>query len=243
VSLKGSGAYGPRHLKLAFEEFEFGHIYRRVREDTDEANQHWTVGVVALWPNAFFLGDHIEWRVPVDDENTLSITWMFHRVPREREPYEQKRVPFWKGPIRNPDGSWVNTHVLNQDIAAWVGQGVIADRTQEHLGRSDHGITLLRRSFERAMKAVETGEEPMGLIRDEARNRCIDLPIKHRELFTSSMSLDESRELGRRLSYRLNQPDYLHQVGQPEAVKREYQIAMGMIPPDAVSTIQNAGET
>lgn len=87
-SLRGSGAYGPRHLKLAFEEFEFGHIYKRVREDTDETNQHWTVGVVALWPNAFFLGDHIEWRVPVDDENTLSITWMFHRVPKEKEPYQ-----------------------------------------------------------------------------------------------------------------------------------------------------------
>jgi 5,5'-dehydrodivanillate O-demethylase len=146
-------------------------------------------------------------------------------------------VPFWKGPIRNPDGSWVTTHVLNQDIAAWVGQGVIADRTKEHLGQSDLGIVMMRRAFERNMKAVEQGEEPMGLVRDEARNRCIELPVKHRELFTTSMSLEESREVGRKLDYRLNQPEYQHQVGQPEAVKREFQIAMGMIAPDAPITV------
>ena len=26
---------------------------------------------------------------------------------------------------------------MNQDFVAWVGQGAIADRTQEHLGESD----------------------------------------------------------------------------------------------------------
>ncbi len=96
--LSGSGEYGPKHLELQFEEFEYGHIYRRVREDTDKTNQHWTIGVVALWPNAFFLGDHIEWRVPIDDCNTLSVTWMFHRVPSDKEPYVQNKVPWWKGP-------------------------------------------------------------------------------------------------------------------------------------------------
>ena len=29
-----SGPYGPRHLKVEFEEFEFGLIYKRIREDT-----------------------------------------------------------------------------------------------------------------------------------------------------------------------------------------------------------------
>jgi 5,5'-dehydrodivanillate O-demethylase len=235
--LAGDGTYGPKHLELKFDEFEFGHIYRRVREDTDKTNQHWTVGATALWPNAFFLGDHIEWRVPVDDENTLSITWMFHRVPTDREPYVQARVPYWKGPIKDEAGNWITSHVLNQDIVAWVGQGTIADRTAEHLGQSDLGIVMLRRAYEANMRAVEEGRDPMGLIRDPERNKCVELPIKHRELFTTSMSLEESRELGRRLAYRLNQPDYQHQVGQPEQVKREYQVAMGMIPEDAVSTI------
>jgi 5,5'-dehydrodivanillate O-demethylase len=235
--LRGEGSYGPRHLELNFEEFEFGHIYRRVREDTDKANPHWTVGATTLWPNAFFLGDHIEWRVPVDDENTLSVTWMFHRVPADREPYSQKRIPWWRGPVKDAAGNWITSHVMNQDIAAWSGQGRIADRTQEHLGHSDKGIVMLRKCFEHNMKVVEGGGEPKGLIRDPARNACVELPIKHRELFTRSMSLQESREIARSLSYRLNEPEYQHQLGQPESVKREYQIAMGMIPEDAVNSI------
>lgn len=233
----GDGSYGPTHLELEFDEFEFGHIYRRVREDTDKSNQHWTVGATALWPNAFFLGDHIEWRVPVDDETTLSVTWMFHRVPKEREPYVQARIPWWKGPVKDAGGNWITSHVMNQDIVAWAGQGVVADRTREHLGKSDLGIVMMRRCFERNMKLVEEGGEPMGLIRDPERNRCVTLPIKHRELFTQSMTLEESRALGRTLAYRINEPHYQHQVGQPEAVKREYQIAMGIIPEDATETI------
>jgi 5,5'-dehydrodivanillate O-demethylase len=88
------------------------------------------------------------------------------------------------------------------------------------------------------MKLVEAGGgDPKGIIRDPERNRCVELPIKHREMFTTSMTLEESRRLGDTLAYRLNRPDYQHQVGQPEAVKREYQIAMGMIPDDATETI------
>ena len=54
----GDGPYSPRHLKLGFEEFEYGHIYRRLREDIDEAHPLWKVGRVCLWPNALFTGTH-----------------------------------------------------------------------------------------------------------------------------------------------------------------------------------------
>jgi 5,5'-dehydrodivanillate O-demethylase len=45
------------------------------------------LGRVCLWPNGFFLGDHFEWRVPIDDEHTLSIAWIFDRLPNEHEPF------------------------------------------------------------------------------------------------------------------------------------------------------------
>src|SRR5262245_16115478 len=35
ASLRG-GDRAPRHLRVGFDEFEWGHIYRRIREDTDE---------------------------------------------------------------------------------------------------------------------------------------------------------------------------------------------------------------
>ena len=53
---------------------------------------------------ASILGEHFEWRVPVDDENTLSVTWFFTRVPTESEPYVQNRIPTWYGPIKDADG-------------------------------------------------------------------------------------------------------------------------------------------
>ena len=84
----------------------------------------------------------------MDDENTMSVTWAFERVPREREPYEQEAIPFWHGPVKDPaTGRWLSSHVMNQDFIAWAGQGRIADRPKEHLGVSDRGILMLRKRF------------------------------------------------------------------------------------------------
>ena len=106
-------------------------------EDTDETNEWWTVGRVCLWPNALFTTNHFEWRVPIDDERTLSITWYFSRVPKENEPYEQGPIPHWFGPVKDPfTGRWITSHVMNQDFVAWLGQGVIADRARSISGRA-----------------------------------------------------------------------------------------------------------
>ncbi len=83
--------------------------------------------------------------MPVDDENTLSLGWFFMRVPKGREPFVQDSVSTWVSPIRSTDGRWVSTHVINQDIIAWVGQGRIADRSKEFLGASDRGIAMIRK--------------------------------------------------------------------------------------------------
>lgn len=220
--------YGPTHLKVEFDEIDYGHIYRRVREDTDEDNEHWTVGVMALWPNAFFVGDHIEWRVPIDDENTLSVTWAYTRVPKEQEPYTQEEIPYWYGPVKDPEtGRWITSHVMNQDFVAWVGQGTIADRTEEHLGKSDGGILKMRRAFKKAMDIVERGGEPMGVIRDEKLNASIDLPIKHKDAFTKSQTREEILASAKKLGYRALWPEYLFQAGMPDDVKKAYQEAIG----------------
>src|SRR5258707_1826423 len=46
----GTGAYAPTHLKIGFDEFEHGFVYKRVREGADEADPLWTTGRVCLWP-------------------------------------------------------------------------------------------------------------------------------------------------------------------------------------------------
>src|SRR5690349_9651410 len=159
-----------------FQRFEYGFQYRRIRADTSECDELWTIGRVCLWPNALFTGNHIEYRVPIDDENTLSITWAFSRVPKEREPYIQERIPTWQGPIADEKtGRWITSHVMNQDFVTWVGQGQIADRSREHLGPSDQGIVMIRRRFLRDLEAIARGEDPKAVIRDPARNRAIPL--------------------------------------------------------------------
>lgn len=44
-----------------------------------------------------------------------------------------------------------------QDYVAQVGQGAIADRAEEHLGRSDVGIILFRKIWERELRALAEG--------------------------------------------------------------------------------------
>ena len=94
------GNTAPKHLKVQFEEFDHGFIYKRVRENQPADSRYWTVGRLALWPNGFYLGSHFEWRVPVDDENTLSVAWFFMRVPKGREPYVQND-PDLESPIKD----------------------------------------------------------------------------------------------------------------------------------------------
>ncbi len=219
--------YAPRHLRIGVEEIEWGLNYRRIREDTDENHPFWTVGRLSLHPNCLFTGDHFEWRIPVDDENTFSITWAFDKVPKEREPFRQERIPYWHGPVKDEQsGRWITSHVMNQDFVAWMGQGRIADRTKEHLGQSDRGILLMRKRFMEDLKRIERGEDPSGLIRDPQRNACIDLPIIGKEGFREGLTEKQLEEKFRRIG-RVFPPEYTFQAGQPEEVRRQYEEAMG----------------
>ena len=187
--------------------------------------RYWTVGRVALWPNGFYLGRHFEWRVPVDDENTLSVAWFFVRVPKGREPYVQNSVPTWKSPIQGEDGRWITSHVINQDIVAWVGQGTIADRTQEHLRSSDIGITMMRNRFFEEIEAIKAGRDPKGVIRDPSKAQAIDLPDMARELNTQGITLAEFQNdplLRQRLK------EFRHHYGQPPEVRAAFAEAMGI---------------
>lgn len=220
--------YAPRHVKIAVEDFEWGLNYRRIRADTDEAHPLWTVGRVALHPNCLFTGDHFEWRVPVDDRNTFSVTWAFDKVPKEREPFVQDRIPYWQGPVAEAEtGRLITSHVMNQDFVAWMGQGVIADRTREHLAASDRGVVMMRRRFLRDLKAVANGDDPSGLIRDPQRNECIELPIIGKDGFRDGLTTEDLIERFRRIGRRFP-PSYIFQAGQPDAVREAYEEAMGL---------------
>jgi 5,5'-dehydrodivanillate O-demethylase oxygenase subunit len=228
VRLKGqTGPYGNTHVKLDFKEFEYGFTYHRLIEGMPEDHERWLVGRIALWPNCLGPLFHFEWRVPIDDENTLSIHWHFTRVPKGREPYVQGSIPTWEGPIVDPlTGRMITSHVTNQDFVAWVGQGTIADRTKEMLSPSDRGIILMRKRFFDDMERVERGEDPSGILRDpELRDR-IELPIMNRHMFVEGTTLQEmlaDPALDPRREFRT-------QYGQPAYVRAAFLEAMGFDP-------------
>jgi 5,5'-dehydrodivanillate O-demethylase len=217
--------YAPKHLELDFEEFEFGFVYKRIREGIDKTHPFWTIGRVALWPNCFFLGDHFEWRVPIDDENTLSVLWKLSHVPKEREPFKQPSIPTWEGPVFDANGQWITSNVMNQDFLAWVGQGRIADRTQEHLGASDRGIVMMRRRFFEDLELVTAGEDPKGLIRDPARNVRVELPVANADTTLNGMTTEQIMKEPRR---KVHLTSFPLQAGQPEHVRQLQSEAMGV---------------
>lgn len=219
--------YAPTHLKLDFEEFEHGFIYKRITEDTDEHHPLWTTGRVCLWPHGFFLGDHFEWRVPVDDENLLSVTWSFIRVPRESEPYVQQSIPTWYAPIRDArTGRLINTHVINQDIVAWVGQGRVTDRTRENLAASDRGVTMIRRQYFKDIDAVAQGRDPKGVFRDPAAAQRVALPCGDwRDFLERSLPRDE---YARHPKWSKLLHHFVFHPGQPDWVRQACEAATGV---------------
>ena len=223
--------YAARHRELGFEEWEYGFMYRRLHEGDDYDSDSWLNGRLSMMPNVF-APLHFEWRVPVDDERTLSVIWHAERVIAEREPYVQERIPHWWGKANDEHGNPLTTHVLGQDVISWTGQGTITDRTKEHLGRSDKGVQMFRRRLEADLEAVERGEDPSGVVRDPAVNECIRFPNDLRGQFLTAPTPEQ---LQRRLTVLKgvmpgSRPEdhFFLLEGQPDAVREEWEWCVGL---------------
>ena len=105
-------------------------------------------------------------RVPVDDTNTYHINYGCYMAPEEVPAPAQEAIPYYDVPLFDDDGRPILDFVLAQDAHAWISQGPITDRTQEHLGRTDLPIVFMRRQFEEQMRIVEDGGDPMNVFRD-----------------------------------------------------------------------------
>ena len=226
--------FAPGHRKIHFDEFEFGFGYRRILENSGEGDDGWFFPRMCILPNLFAPGaGHFEYKVPVDDENTLHVVWNWDAVPIEQRPYVQERIPYWTAPIRDDrSGRWITSHVVNQDTVAWVGQGIVTDRENEHLGESDRGVILLRRQLQRDMEAVERGEDPKGLLRDPQANDCIEWPFAPwRAKMEAEFTLSEYLQRRARFN-RINAvppEDYFgFYAGQPADIREQFKEAMGL---------------
>jgi len=97
-----------RHQKIGFDLFDYGLIKRRVVEGTTEDDHDWAVGHPVLFPNILFVGSVVnctlQYRVPVDDEHTMHITWFFYRAAEGAAPGGQSKT-VTAGGVENHGGA------------------------------------------------------------------------------------------------------------------------------------------
>jgi len=180
-----------KHKEIAFDLFEYGINKRRLWEGDSEDSQEWTVGHPQLFPGhaivAYGGTDWVQYqlRVPVDDTNT--IYWWYNARKREPGKAAQAEVPVWDNPWCTPAGDFMPEQLNAQDMMVMITQGPVTDHAQEHLGRSDRGVVLYRDTLLQQMERVARGEDPLGVVRDPARNTpWIDLPIERHLGYTFS---------------------------------------------------------
>jgi 5,5'-dehydrodivanillate O-demethylase len=172
---RGSGqvAKTARHLKIDFDVFEYGAYKRRLLEDQPEDSDDWRVGHPMIFPNmvvvAAGLTPGYQIRVPMDDTTTLHVIYS-SRAASPDEPLPPSLQVERLVLNRDERGLVLPLSPIEQDEMAWTGQGALSNRTAEHLGTSDAGVLLLRNLLLDNITRVERGEDPMGVIRDEAEN-------------------------------------------------------------------------
>ena len=150
-----------------------------------------------IFPQAFLIpmSDEItisQWHVPIDDENTYWFTvFTSFGKPIDKKHFRDMRLKTYPAPDYKPIVGRHNRYGFNADEQrtqtfsgmgmdinihdqwACESQGIIQDRTREHLGTSDRGIMAYRRMLGDAIDAVEKGEPPlMHLNAATARTLC-----------------------------------------------------------------------
>lgn len=125
--------------------------------------------------NGFGWVEHLSWRVPVDDESCASyVVQLVHVTGAAADEYRERRrqrvetarttasattlgPQVLEGQLKIDDVE-NRTFIVNlQDYVAQVGQGTIADRSEERLGRSDRVVILLRKLWLRELQALADG--------------------------------------------------------------------------------------
>jgi 5,5'-dehydrodivanillate O-demethylase len=161
-----------KHLKVAFDDMEWGILKRRVLEGNSEDNDDWAVGHPLVFPYCMRVGgagiEQMQIRVPIDDTHTWVAFFSSHQPPGMDTFPEQVYPVDYEFEWLDENGEHIVDYIEGQDIMAWVTQGDINDRTAEHLGKSDIGVIQLRKMFRQQMALVAEGKDPtVGFTREK----------------------------------------------------------------------------
>jgi len=125
-----------------------------------------------IFPNMLMVpatnGHNMHFRTPVDDENTQIFHVRFNPTTDGVEGSEDPPAEFVS--TKNEAGEFHMENFPSQDQMAWETQGPVANRPGEHLGESDRGIILFRKLLRDQIRAVQNGEDPIGVNREDRKS-------------------------------------------------------------------------
>jgi phthalate 4,5-dioxygenase len=168
--------------RIEVEPTDFGFRVLTLRE-ISARNTHVRVTNL-MFPNAFIIPMSrdmtiTQWHVPIDDyKHYWYAIFTSFGAPVDKDEMRRQRLELYALPDYMPRRNKRNDYGYDpreQDHETFTGMGAdinvhdqwacesmgeIADRTQEHLGRSDKAIAAYRRLLRRGIEAVEKGEPP-----------------------------------------------------------------------------------
>jgi phthalate 4,5-dioxygenase oxygenase subunit len=133
-------------------------------------------------------GYSVNWHVPIDNNHHWKYTFVYSAgapldkklVNRERSELtpdyrlvrnEANRFMQDRESMKSKTYAGMGSGFQAHDAFATASQGVIQDRTEEHLVSSDKAIVAARKLLEKAIRDVQEGREPPHVIREPSRNR------------------------------------------------------------------------
>ncbi len=168
------GAYNYREHHLLMPGISAGGSQRRNLE-----------GASGTPPTSF------RWSTPIDDTHTLVIRQVFKPADNPGRFTKDPIARAWKAVPIEPYKEYLEKEgdeppslgynmasvIASEDATIIESLGPIIERDKENLlPLGDFGIVELRKMYLEAIEAVQAGRDPLGTIRDEAKNEIITIP-------------------------------------------------------------------
>ena len=165
--------------QFEFYEFPYGIMKKRAYKN-GLVDEH-----PLIFPNILRQSNATQIRVPIDDTHTKIFFVRFDPTEDGSAVEDAEDPPaHYMEPYKNPPDAIhpftrfdMTIDVQCQDHMAWETQGPVSDRMHERLATSDRGIVMLREMMMRELDKVEQGFDPLGVIRDPAKNTVIDTKL------------------------------------------------------------------
>ncbi len=151
------------------------------------------------------MGYQLHWHVPIDDYSHWKYTVIFRYTGTMDSSFQARQHENVSEDFRTPPNAanrylqdrqematksyaGMGRKYYDHDKFATESQGVIADRTQEHLGLTDRGVVAMRKQLLKAIEDVEAGKKPL-LARAEQPE-----PLSTLRVWVGTLKADEPLE-------------------------------------------------